>query len=138
MYEIKQVIPNDRAKVLHRTDLWSTLQIHSVSLLLKWTAVTVTEDNSHIFLVFSQRGVSEDRDKVELSWAVKEELSDWQLSSLRPTEVEVEALDPSFSGTLNRSQITHLFLKNDIPLKLPTFFQLLQMFSDKDDSDQVR
>lgn len=82
--------------------------------------------------------MSEDRDKAELSSAVREELSDWQLSSLRSTEDEVAALDPSFSGTVNRPEITHLFLKNDVPLKLPTFSLLLQIFSDKNDPVQVR
>ncbi|GAA6230656.1 uncharacterized protein C1orf87 homolog isoform X2 [Lates japonicus] len=85
----------------------------------------------------TQRGVPEDRDKAELSSAVREELSDWQLSSLRSTEDEVAALDPSFSGTVNRPEITHLFLKNDVPLKLPTFSLLLQIFSDKNDPVQI-
>ncbi|XP_044055280.1 uncharacterized protein C1orf87 [Siniperca chuatsi] len=84
-----------------------------------------------------QKGVPEDRDKAELSSAVREELSDWQLSSLRSTEDEVAALDLTFSGTLNRSEITHLFLKNEVPLKLPTFSLLLQMFSDNSDPVQI-
>lgn len=82
--------------------------------------------------------MSEDRDKAELSLAVREELSDWQLSSLRSTEDEVTALDLAFSGTLNRSEITHLFLKNEVPLKLPTFSLLLRMFSENNDPVQVR
>ncbi|KAE8294582.1 putative protein C1orf87 [Larimichthys crocea] len=85
-----------------------------------------------------QIGVSEDRDKAELSSAVREELSDWQLSSLRSAEDDVAALDPAISETLNRSEITHLFLKHDVPLKLPTFSLLLEMFSDKNDPVQVR
>lgn len=82
--------------------------------------------------------MSEDRDKAELSAAVREELSDWQLSSLRSAEDEVAALDPAISETLNRAEITHLFLKHDVPLKLPTFSLLLEMFSDKNDPVQVR
>lgn len=82
--------------------------------------------------------MSEDRDKAELSLAVREQLSDWQLSSLRSAEDEVAALNLTFSGTLNRFEITHLFLKYDSPLKLPTFSLLLQMFSDKNDLVQVR
>ncbi|XP_049443052.1 uncharacterized protein C1orf87 [Epinephelus fuscoguttatus] len=84
-----------------------------------------------------QTAASEDRDKAELSSAVREELSDWRLSCLRSTEDEVAALDLTCSGTLNRSEITHLFLRNDIPLKLPTFSLLLQMFSDKNDTVQI-
>ncbi|XP_038572934.1 uncharacterized protein C1orf87 [Micropterus salmoides] len=84
-----------------------------------------------------EKGVSEDRDKAELSLAVREELSDWQLSSLRSTEDEVTALDLAFSGTLNRSEITHLFLKNEVPLKLPTFSLLLRMFSENNDPVQI-
>ncbi|XP_051233197.1 uncharacterized protein C1orf87 [Dicentrarchus labrax] len=84
-----------------------------------------------------QKGVSEDRDKAELSSAVREELSDWQLSSLRSAEDEAAALDLTFSGTLDQSEITRLFLKHDVPLKLPTFSLLLQMFSDKNDPIQI-
>lgn len=82
--------------------------------------------------------MSEDADKAELSLAVREELSDWQLSSLRSAEDEVAALDLTFSGTLHRSEITHLFLKHDVPLMLPTFSLLLQMFSDTNDPEQVQ
>lgn len=100
----------------------------------------MTEDKPTcwIFLVFSQRGASEDRDKSQLSSAVREELSDWQLSSLRSTEDEVAALDASFSGTVNRSEITRLFLKNDVPLKLPAFSLLLHIFSAKEAIIDVR
>ena len=48
------------------------------------------------------------------------------------------ALDLSSRGTVNRSDITHLFLKNDVPLKLPTFALLLQMFSEENNPEQVR
>ncbi|XP_070816341.1 uncharacterized protein C1orf87 [Chaetodon trifascialis] len=84
-----------------------------------------------------QKGVSEDRDKAQLSSAVREEMSDWQLSSLRSAEDDAAALDLTFSGMLDRSEITHLFLKHDVPLKLPTFSLLLQMFSDKNDPVQI-
>ncbi|XP_026179077.1 uncharacterized protein C1orf87 isoform X2 [Mastacembelus armatus] len=85
----------------------------------------------------AEEDASEDGDMAELSSAVREELCHWPLSSLTPTEDDVAALDPSFTGTVNRSQITHLFLKNDVPLKLPTFSLLLHMFSDEGDSEQV-
>ncbi|XP_044217172.1 uncharacterized protein C1orf87 [Thunnus albacares] len=84
-----------------------------------------------------QKGASEDGDKAELSSAVSDELSDWQLSSLTSTEDDAAALDSTSGGTLDRSEVTHLFLKNDVPLKLPTFSLLLQMFSDECDPDQV-
>ncbi|KAM7387790.1 hypothetical protein PAMP_024004 [Pampus punctatissimus] len=83
-----------------------------------------------------QTGVCEDGDKAELSSAVSVQLSDWQLSSLTSAEDEVAALDSSSRGTIHRSQITQLFLKNDVPLKLPTFSLLLQIFSDESDPDQ--
>ncbi|KAG7459158.1 hypothetical protein JOB18_007797 [Solea senegalensis] len=75
----------------------------------------------------------EDTERCELSSAVREELCDWQISSLRSAEDEMAALDPSSSGTVHRSQITHLFLKHDVPLKLPTFSLLLHEFSDIND-----
>ncbi|KAG7220022.1 hypothetical protein INR49_000671 [Caranx melampygus] len=84
-----------------------------------------------------QRAESDCRDKSELSSAVRDELSDWQLSSLRSTEDEVAAVDASLSGTVDRSEITHLFLKNHVPLKLPTFSLLLRIFSDKGDPVQL-
>ncbi|CAB1427961.1 unnamed protein product [Pleuronectes platessa] len=48
----------------------------------------------------------------ELASAVRRELSDWLLSSLRSAGVQVAALDLSSRGTVNRSDVTHLFLKN--------------------------
>ncbi|XP_071342623.1 uncharacterized protein C1orf87 isoform X2 [Trachinotus anak] len=84
-----------------------------------------------------QRDESEHRDESELSSAVREELCDWQLSSLGSAEDEVAALDASCSGTVDRSEITHLFLKNNVPLTLPTFSLLLQIFSDKNDPAQI-
>ncbi|KAL7396135.1 hypothetical protein ABVT39_000973 [Epinephelus coioides] len=93
--------------------------------------------DSALWAVINQTAASEDRDKAELSSAVREELSDWRLSCLRSTEDEVAALDLTCSGTLNRSEITQLFLRNDVPLKLPTFSLLLQMFSDKNDPVQI-
>ncbi|XP_026179078.1 uncharacterized protein C1orf87 isoform X3 [Mastacembelus armatus] len=93
--------------------------------------------DSGVWAVINQEDASEDGDMAELSSAVREELCHWPLSSLTPTEDDVAALDPSFTGTVNRSQITHLFLKNDVPLKLPTFSLLLHMFSDEGDSEQV-
>ncbi|KAM7409360.1 hypothetical protein PAMA_001033 [Pampus argenteus] len=84
-----------------------------------------------------QTGVCEDGDKAELSSAVNVQLSDWQLSSLTAAEDEVTALDSSSRGTIHRSQITQLFLKNDVPLKLPTFSLLLRIFSDESDPDQT-
>ncbi|XP_069378838.1 uncharacterized protein C1orf87 homolog isoform X2 [Paralichthys olivaceus] len=80
---------------------------------------------------------SERRGTNELSSAVRRELSDWLLSSLRSAEVEVAALDPSSRGTVNRSDITRLFLRNGVPLKLPTFSLLLQIFSDENDPEQI-
>ncbi|KAE8294586.1 hypothetical protein D5F01_LYC07540 [Larimichthys crocea] len=53
-------------------------------------------------------GVSEDRDKAELSSAVREELSDWQLSSLRSAEDDVAALDPAITALSPwRRQVAH-------------------------------
>ncbi|KAM3619401.1 uncharacterized protein V6R79_007605 [Siganus canaliculatus] len=93
--------------------------------------------DSALWEVISREGVSEDRDKTELSSAVREELSDWQLSSLSSAEDDVAALDLTFSGTLSRSEITHLFLKHHVPMKLSTFSQLLHTFSDQNNPDQI-
>ncbi|XP_036970181.1 uncharacterized protein C1orf87 isoform X2 [Acanthopagrus latus] len=92
---------------------------------------------AEVLEISEEKGVSEEADKAELSSAVREELSDWQLCSLRSAEDEVAALDLTFSGTLHRSEITHLFLKHHVPLKLPTFSLLLQMFSGTNDPEQI-
>ncbi|TNN74677.1 hypothetical protein EYF80_014995 [Liparis tanakae] len=44
------------------------------------------------------------RMEMRLCSAVREELPDWRLSSLRSTEDEVAALDLTLRGTLNRSK----------------------------------
>ncbi|XP_016897530.1 uncharacterized protein C1orf87 [Cynoglossus semilaevis] len=77
---------------------------------------------------------SEDTGSSELSSVLRQELCDWQLSSLRAAEGAVSGLDPSSSGTVSRPQITQLFLKQKVPLKLPTFSLLLNMFSDEEDA----
>ncbi|KAM4629551.1 uncharacterized protein C1orf87 isoform 2-T3 [Polymixia lowei] len=79
----------------------------------------------------------EEGDKTWLSLAVGEELADWPPSSLKSTEEEVVALDPVLRGTLNQSEITYVFLNNEVPLKLPTFYMLLRMFSDDNYPDQI-
>ncbi|CAJ1059443.1 galactose-specific lectin nattectin-like [Xyrichtys novacula] len=86
----------------------------------------------------NQAGVFTADSQAELSSAVRDELCDWQPSTPTSVEDESSALDLTFSGTLSRPEITHLFLKHNVPLKFPTFSLLLQMFSDKNDPDQVR
>ncbi|XP_037625948.1 uncharacterized protein C1orf87 isoform X2 [Sebastes umbrosus] len=147
-----QAVMVSRSQVQHRVDsaLWAV--INQVPDRLCVTAPSGDRSKSYIhpktphsfhpraadiLETTEQKGASADGDKAELSSAVREELSDWRLSSLRSTEDEVAALDLTFSGILNRSEITHRFLKNDVPLKLPTFSLLLQMFSDKDDPVQI-
>ncbi|XP_047443616.1 uncharacterized protein C1orf87 isoform X2 [Mugil cephalus] len=85
----------------------------------------------------AEAGASEAGDKAELSSAVRDELCEWQLSSLTSTEDEASALDTSLSGKLDRSQVTHLFLKSHVPLTLPTFSLLLQTFTDQNDPEQI-
>ena len=84
-----------------------------------------------------QEALPEEEDKDWFSSAVNEELAGWQPAFLRSVEEELSALDPTQRGTTNQSEITYVFLKNEVPLKLSTFYLLLQMFCDENYPDQV-
>ncbi|XP_041694669.1 uncharacterized protein C1orf87 [Coregonus clupeaformis] len=86
----------------------------------------------------SYRDLPEEEQEDCLSLAISEQLADWQASSpLRTIQEEVVALDPALKGTISQSQITQAFLRHEVPLKLPTFRQLLLTFCDADHPDQV-
>lgn len=72
--------------------------------------------------------------------AVGEELWGWGASSssaLANIEHDVLELDTSHAGTVHQSQLTYVFLRNEVPLKLPTLGRLLQLFSKETCPDEV-
>ncbi|KAG5275648.1 hypothetical protein AALO_G00123010 [Alosa alosa] len=77
--------------------------------------------------------------------AVREELQDWGASSssssssstLGNIERDVLELDTSRTGAIHQAQLTYVFLRNKVPLKLPTLGRLFHMFSKETCPDEV-
>lgn len=76
--------------------------------------------------------------KAWLSQAISEELCDWPALFLNAIVEELAALDTSLSGTLSQSQVTYVFLRNEVPLKLSSFHLLLKYFSNINNQNMVR
>ncbi|XP_031430687.1 uncharacterized protein C1orf87 isoform X2 [Clupea harengus] len=70
--------------------------------------------------------------------AVREELQGWGVSPLKNIERDVLELDASFTGTIHQSLLTYVFLRNEVPLKLPTLGHLFHTFSEKTCPDEVQ
>lgn len=69
--------------------------------------------------------------------SVSEELQDWEPHTFQSIEEEVTSLDPSQSGILHQSELTYLFLRLQMPLKLSTLACVFRSFSDARDPEQV-
>lgn len=71
--------------------------------------------------------------------AVLEELQGWKHHKLelRKTEEDVVGLDSSHTGTVHQSELTYLFLRRQVPLRLPTLASLLHTFSSPAHPEQV-
>lgn len=69
--------------------------------------------------------------------SVSEELQDWEPHTFQSIEEEVTSLDPSQSGILHQSELTFLFLRLQMPLKLSTLACVFRSFSDARDPEQV-
>ncbi|KAL4699759.1 hypothetical protein H8957_000453 [Semnopithecus entellus] len=70
---------------------------------------------------------------------VRRELKSRPLSSnlLEKLQKELKILDPISSGFLLQSQLSHLFLKHEVPLQLPTVKILCQRFSKRGSPEMV-
>ncbi|XP_016061382.1 PREDICTED: uncharacterized protein C1orf87 homolog [Miniopterus natalensis] len=70
---------------------------------------------------------------------VRRELESYPLKSglLDKLRKELKVLDPIFSGFLLQSQLSHLFLKHEVPLQLPTVKILCQRFSKSGSPEMV-
>ncbi|XP_067303211.1 uncharacterized protein C1orf87 homolog [Pseudorasbora parva] len=69
--------------------------------------------------------------------SVSEELKDWEPQTFQSIEEEVTSLDPSQSGTLHQLELTYLFLRLKIPLKLSTLACVFKSFRNTSDPEQV-
>ncbi|KAG9269339.1 hypothetical protein AMEX_G16363 [Astyanax mexicanus] len=70
--------------------------------------------------------------------ALSEELKDLELHSLERIEKDIRtALDTSRRGTIHQSELTYLFLRWKVPLRLPTLASLMKTFSSSTHPEQV-
>ncbi|KAL2089550.1 hypothetical protein ACEWY4_014238 [Coilia grayii] len=69
--------------------------------------------------------------------AVREELRGWGGAPIRNIECDVLKLDTSRAGTIHQSQLSYAFLRNEVPLKLPTLGHLFHTFSKDMCPDEV-
>ncbi|XP_051737064.1 uncharacterized protein C1orf87 isoform X2 [Ctenopharyngodon idella] len=69
--------------------------------------------------------------------SVSEELRDWEPHAFQSIEEEVTSLDPSQSGILHQSELTYLFLRLQMPLKLSTLACVFRSFTDTREPEQV-
>ncbi|XP_035377650.1 uncharacterized protein C1orf87 [Electrophorus electricus] len=65
------------------------------------------------------------------------ELKGWKPHTLENIDEEFAPLDPSHMGTIHQSELTYLFLRRQVPLKLPTMASLLHTFSCSAHPEQV-
>ncbi|XP_050952746.1 uncharacterized protein C1orf87 [Labeo rohita] len=69
--------------------------------------------------------------------SISEELQDLEPQTFQTIEEEVTSLDPTRSGNIRQSELTYLFLKLKLPLKLTTLACMFKTFSDATDPEQV-
>ncbi|KAL1250347.1 hypothetical protein QQF64_021352 [Cirrhinus molitorella] len=69
--------------------------------------------------------------------SVSEELQDLEPQRFPVIEEEVTSLDPSRSGIIHQSELTCLFLRLQLPLKLTTLACMFKFFSNNTDPQQV-
>uniref|UniRef100_A0A8C4LNQ0 Uncharacterized protein n=1 Tax=Equus asinus TaxID=9793 RepID=A0A8C4LNQ0_EQUAS len=86
-----------------------------------------------------QRPSGARRDNTFLLALVRRELQPRPLSSglLDKLQKDLKILDPISSGFLLQSQLSHLFLRHEVPLQLPTIKILCQRFSRKGSPEMV-
>ncbi|XP_066526991.1 uncharacterized protein C1orf87 homolog [Hoplias malabaricus] len=69
--------------------------------------------------------------------AASEELDGWDLHTLEQIRAEMKTLDPAHTGSIHQSELTYLFLRWEVPLRLPTLAALLQVFCSSAHPEQV-
>ncbi|KAI4890811.1 hypothetical protein NFI96_013988 [Prochilodus magdalenae] len=68
---------------------------------------------------------------------VSRELEGWEFQTLERMEEDIAALDPSHTGAVHQSELTYLFLRWKVPLRLPTLASLLNLFCVSAHPEQV-
>ncbi|XP_051020409.1 uncharacterized protein C1orf87 homolog [Acomys russatus] len=104
-----------------------------------WSLEHTAKDSSGHSEKFAQRPAIMTREDSFLLTLVRRELKSCPLSSspLDNLQKELKTLDPISSGFLLQSQLSHLLLRHEVPLHLPTLKLLCQRFSRKDSPEMV-
>ncbi|XP_066548008.1 uncharacterized protein C1orf87 homolog isoform X2 [Amia ocellicauda] len=72
-----------------------------------------------------------------LATVVRQDLHGWKTVDLQSIGEELRELDHTYSGTIHQSQLSLVFLQQDVPLMLPTLRLLFQTFADPSHPGQV-
>ncbi|XP_040613073.1 uncharacterized protein C1orf87 homolog isoform X2 [Mesocricetus auratus] len=104
-----------------------------------WSLEHITKDSSGQTEEIVQRPSITTKEDDFLLTLVRKELKSYPLNSSLWDKLlkELKTLDPIASGFLFQSQLSHLFLRLEIPLQLPTVKLLCQRFARKDSSEMV-
>ncbi|XP_006879807.1 PREDICTED: uncharacterized protein C1orf87 homolog [Elephantulus edwardii] len=107
--------------------------------LRDWSLEQMLKNGSDQPEDFSQRPSRTAQEDTFLLSLIRRELKACPLSAnlLDKIENELKILDPVSSGYLLQSQLSHLFLRNEVPLKLPTIKILCQRFSRRSSPEMV-
>ncbi|XP_019304640.2 uncharacterized protein C1orf87 homolog isoform X2 [Panthera pardus] len=107
--------------------------------LRDWSLEQMARDSSDQPKDFGQRPSGTTREDAFLLALVRRELSSRPLSSglLKKLQKELKILDPISSGFLLQSQLSHLFLRQEVPLQLPIVKILCQRFSKRGSPEMV-
>ncbi|XP_046939461.1 LOW QUALITY PROTEIN: uncharacterized protein C1orf87 homolog [Lynx rufus] len=107
--------------------------------LRDWSLEQMARDSSDQPKDFGQRPSGTTREDAFLLALVRRELSSRPLNSglLEKLQKELKILDPIFSGFLLQSQLSHLFLRQEVPLQLPIVKILCQRFSKRGSPEMV-
>nr|XP_060477240.1 uncharacterized protein C1orf87 homolog [Panthera onca] len=107
--------------------------------LRDWSLEQMARDSSDQPKDFGQRPSGTTREDAFLLALVRRELSSRPLSSglLKKLQKELRILDPISSGFLLQSQLSHLFLRQEVPLQLPIVKILCQRFSKRGSPEMV-
>ncbi|XP_058549759.1 uncharacterized protein C1orf87 homolog [Neofelis nebulosa] len=108
--------------------------------LRDWSLEQMVRDSSDQPEDFGQRPSGTTREDAFLLALVRRELSSRPLSSglLEKLQKELKILDPISSGFLLQSQLSHLFLRQEVPLQLPIVKILCQRFSKRGSPEMVQ
>ncbi|XP_032450028.1 uncharacterized protein C1orf87 homolog [Lynx canadensis] len=107
--------------------------------LRDWSLEQMARDSSDQPKDFGQRPSGTTREDAFLLALVRRELSSRPLNSglLEKLQKELKILDPISSGFLLQSQLSHLFLRQEVPLQLPIVKILCQRFSKRGSPEMV-